>query len=174
MMKVHTKIVLDMNSGAIEHADFYMYEGPVALCDPSILGILGTVVSIVGTLSGGASDQAASNFEADTQRQQAAREREISAAEARKFEREQSALKARSRAVRSGSGVGTTSGSSLLVDQDIAAEIARNKALIKAGGETRATRLEQNASLLGLRGRNARRASLFKAGTALTGEGKFL
>lgn len=139
-----------------------------------ILGAVGTVVSVVGTLSGGASDQAAANFEADIERQRAGREREISAAEARKFEREQSALRARSRAVRSGSGVVPTSGTSLLVDEDIAAEIARNKALIKAGGETRATRLEQNAALLGLSGRNARTSSFFKAGaTALTGAGKF-
>ena len=141
----------------------------------TILSGIGTVVSIIGTLQGGAAEQDASNFEAETQRQQAARDRDIAAASARKFEREQSALRARARAIRSGSGVVPTSGTSLLVDEDIAAEIARNKALIKAGGETTATRLEQNASLLGLQGSNARTSSFFKAGaTALTGAGKFL
>lgn len=148
---------------------------PATITLGTVLSGIGTLVSVVGTLQGGAAAQGQAEFEAATQRQQAARERQISASEARKFEREQSALRARSRAVRAGSGVVTTSGTSLLVDEDIASEIARNKALIKAGGETRATRLEQNAALLGLSGRQARRGSFFKAGaTALTGAGKFV
>ena len=163
-----------MRHPATAHRYDVLYD-PGTITLGTILSGIGTAVSVVGSIREGKARQNEADFNAAIKRQEADRERQISASEARKFEREQSALRARSRAVRAGSGVVPTSGTSLLVDEDIASEIARNKALIKAGGETRATRLEQNAALLGLSGRSARTSSFFKAGaTALTGAAKFV
>ena len=85
---------------------------------------IGTLVSVIGTIQGGQATQDASNFEGETLRQQAKSDRQVAAAEARKFEREQSALKAKAFAIRSGSGVVPTSGTPLNVEDDISAEIA--------------------------------------------------
>lgn len=150
----------------------------------TILSGIGTAVSVVGALQqgraqeeAGLAEQQRANLQAQISRERAESERQVSAGEARQFDREQSALRARQRAVRAGSGVVPTAGSSLLVDQDVAREIALNRAIIEAGGEIRGTRLEQEAALLGLKGDTAaeageaaRKGSFFKAGaTALTG-----
>ena len=154
----------------------------------TILAVAGLAMSAVGTIQQGnaakqqgLNQQAEANLQAQIRRQEAARATQVSAQQAGQYEREQSALRARARAVRAGSGTIPNVGTSLLVDQDIASEIARNKAMIEAGGAAQATRLEQDATLLGLQGSNAARSgsaartgSFFSAGaTALTGASKF-
>ena len=154
----------------------------------TILAVAGLAISAVGTIQQGnatkqqgLNQQAEANLQAQIRRQEAARATQVSAQQAGQYEREQSALRARARAVRAGSGTIPNVGTSLLVDQDIASEIARNKAMIEAGGAAQATRLEQDATLLGLQGSNAARSgsaaqagSYFGAGaTALTGASKF-
>ena len=45
-MKIYTRIVMDMKTGAIEESDSFEYEGPVASCDPGSI-----VTSIVGSIA---------------------------------------------------------------------------------------------------------------------------
>ncbi|MCZ6608035.1 MAG: hypothetical protein O7A64_10260, partial [Alphaproteobacteria bacterium] len=58
-------------------------------------------------------------------------------------------------------------GTPLLVAEAFFDEILIGEATIRAGGETRATRLQAEADLARFRGRAARTASLFSAGSTL-------
>ena len=128
-----------------------------------IAGGLGAASS----LSQGIAANRQAKFEAAVGRQQATREREISAAEEDDFRRRQSAFLAERRAALGGSGVDVGSGTPLLSSEDFAAEVELQARRIRAGGETRATRLEQQASLTRAAGRSARSRGLFRAGSSL-------
>lgn len=125
------------------------------------------IVSAVGTAVSAAGGIAQANFQSQVAQQQADRERQIAARDAQNFERSQSRLQAQDRARRAASGISLSTGTSLLVDEDISTEIALGRETIKAGGETRAIRLEQEARLqrqkAGVRGT----AGFIKAGGTL-------
>ncbi len=132
--------------------------------------IIPLALQVFGMIQGGNAGQDEANLQAQIDRDRAAGEKAAAGVDAATFEREQSAKRARARAQRSGSGVIVGVGTDLLVQEDISAEIARGKALIKAGGDINAARLNQSASLLEFSGANKRRAGLIGAGTtALTG-----
>ena len=138
--------------------------------DPIIPAIIGTTLSVAGSLSAARAqsqqyqaEATAAGYRAAVAEQQAAREREVANQEAADFQRENlrriSTLRARTAA----SGV-RLEGTPLLVEQDLAGEIARGTQRILHGGDINAIRLEQEAELERLTGRSARRA----AGSAFT------
>lgn len=133
--------------------------------------IIGTVASAVVSAGGAALQARAAlkqaEFQSTVQRQQAERERQIAAAQEEDFRRRQSRLMAARRAAGGASGVQTGTGSPLLASEDFAAETELQALRIRAGGETQATRLEQQAALTRSRGRSARTAGLIGAGTSL-------
>ena len=65
------------------------------------------------------------------------------------------------------SGVDPATGSPLLVSEDIAGEVELQAQRIRAGGEVRATRLEQQAQLSRLQGRQAQTGGFLRAGSLL-------
>lgn len=138
--------------------------------------VIAAVGAGLGAISQISQAKAASNqakFEAEVAEQQAQRERDIAAREAQDFERDQSKLQARDRALRAASGIDVGSGTPLLVDRDTSTEIELGKKTIESGGAARATRLEQEASLFRTSAKNKQRAGFFKAGnTLLTGAAK--
>ena len=136
----------------------------------AVLSGVGTVVGAVGSVAEGSARSRAAKFNAKVQEQQAQREREIADLEATQFRREQRQLQARSRVGRAASGV-RQSGSALLVDDAITEEILFNEALIRAGGETRATALENSAMLSRLSARNSLTGGLIRAGGSLLSAG---
>lgn len=89
---------------------------------------------------------AADRFNAEVADQQAASERTAALADAEDFRRAQSARMASSRAAQAGSGF-TLEGSPALVNEATMTEIEFNVGRILRQGETRATRLEQQAQL---------------------------
>ena len=129
--------------------------------------IIGSGISAIGSLRQGAAASSAADFEAQVLQQQAEREQRISASEERDFRREQSRLFAARRAALGASGVELASGSPLLAAGDFAAEVDRQAQRIREGGETRATRLSQQAALTRSRGASQRSAGLFGAGSSL-------
>lgn len=131
--------------------------------------LAGTGLQTFGVLSAGSAARRQGNFAARVNRQQAARERELSVQEERDFRKTQSAFFAERRAALGASGISASTGTSLTVAADFAAEVELNARRIREGGRVRATRLEQQASLNRLAGRNAQRRSRFRAGATVLG-----
>ncbi len=137
--------------------------------------VASAAVSAVGSISQGMAANRAANFQAAVALQRAQRERDIANRNAEIFRRQQNALSGAERARRAASGVLPSEGTPLLVADAFLDEVLIGEATIRAGGETRATRLTQEATLARFRGRNARTAGLFRAGTTLlTGFAPFL
>jgi len=123
-------------------------------------------IGAAGAIHQGKATQAAAEFNAATLTQQAAREKEIAELQANQFSQAQQRLRSGMLAKRVASGVQIT-GSPLLVDEDAVDEIAFNEALIRAGGEVKATRLQQQADLERFSGGSARISGMFRAGGSL-------
>ncbi len=139
---------------------------------PPALIAVGAAVAAGAAVQQGIAASNAAKFRARVAKQQAKQEGLVAAEEAKVFKRRQSRLLATSRALRAGSGV-STEGSPLLVDEATAAEIELGRLSILSGGETRATRLEQEARLAQSRGRSAKTGGFLTAGsTLLTGLAK--
>ncbi len=130
-------------------------------------------LSAVGAVSSGIAAKRAADFNAAIALQQAQRERDIANRNADIFRRQQNALSAAERARRAGAGVLPGTGTPLLVAEAFFDEVLIGEATIRAGGETRATRLEAEAALARFRGRNARTAGFFSAGSTLLTAGAF-
>ena len=142
-----------------------------AMCfDPAtILLFAGTAISAFGAIQQGQAAERQGKFQAAVLRQGAERERQISAADEADFRRRQSFALARRRAGLGASGVDPAAGSPLLVSEDFAGEVELNALRIRAGGETRATRAEQQANLQLASGRAKRRQGFIRGGSLLIG-----
>ncbi len=129
-------------------------------------------LSAFGTLAQGFAQRQAAAFNAAILRQQAERARQAAERDADAFARRQNRVRASARARLAGSGV-TSEGTPLLVDDAALDEALLGEATIRVGGQTRATRLEQQAVLSRLRGGAARTTGALRAGsTLLTGFGE--
>jgi len=132
-----------------------------------------TGVGIAGAIQEGQNASKQASFQAEVQRQQAMRERQQAAADASDAQRNSSALLARRRAMLGGAGVEGGAGSPLLASEDFAGEAELQAQRIRSGGEARATRLEQSATLQGFAGRNAKTSGFIRGGSLLlSGAGK--
>ena len=129
--------------------------------------LIGAGLSAVSAISQGQAAKKEAGFRATVAQQQAQREREVSDAEEEDFRRAQTTALAQRRAALGASGIDIGTGSPLLAASDFAAETELQALRIRSGGETRATRLEQNASLLRSSGRNAQRQGFMRAGSSL-------
>lgn len=133
---------------------------PVAL-------LISAGVSAAGAIAQGQQAKAQAKFQAAVNEQQAARTRQISAGQEEDFRRRQSRLFAERRAALGAAGVEAGTGTPLLTFGDFAAETELQALRIRSGGQTQATRLEQQASLTRAGGRAARRRGFFRAGSSL-------
>lgn len=106
-------------------------------------------------------------FQAAVLRQQADRDRQIAAGNEADFRLQQSRVLASRRAAQGASGVDPAAGSPLLVSEDFAGEVELNALRIRSGGETRATRAEQQANLQLFAGRAKRQQSFVRGGSLL-------
>ena len=135
--------------------------------------IASAAVTAVSAVQQGQAQQASLDYQAAVERQQAERERQEAAAREADYRRDQSRLLAARRAIMGGSGVEGGTGSPLLVSSDFAGETELQALRIRNGGEVAATRLEQQAGLHRIQGRNARSAGFSRAGSSLlSGAGK--
>ena len=140
---------------------------PVVYDPGTILLVAGSLFSAFGAIQQGQAAERQGKFQAGILRQQATRERQQSAADEADFRRRQSVVLSRRRAALGASGVDQATGSPLLVAEDFAGETELNALRIRAGGETRATRAEQQANLQLFAGRAKRRQGFVRGGALL-------
>lgn len=134
---------------------------------------IGTAISAVGSIASGVSQAAAAKQQSRALEQQAARERQIAELNARDFRRRSRAAQARIRAVGGARGVAPGTGSLLDSAADFEAESEFNALKILSGGDVRAARLEQQASLERRAGVSNLVGSGFRAGSQLFRGGLF-
>lgn len=123
--------------------------------------------SALGIIQQGKAAKNAADFQANVLAQQAARDRANALVAADDQRRADTQFKKKRLALLGGSGVEIGTGSSLLVDADIAKEAELSAQRILSGGEVTAQRRTQQAALARLEGGNARKASIISAGGSL-------
>lgn len=134
-----------------------------------LLALAGTAAAAAGTAVSGVAQANQAEFQAEIAKQQAARERALAERQEKDFRRAQSRLTASSRARRAASGL-SGAGSSLLVEENIAAETELGALDILNSGLVSATRLQQEARLQKAAGRAALvKGGIGAASTLLTG-----
>jgi len=120
-----------------------------------------------GQVLGGLSARSQGRKQSRIYNKQAAQERQISKMNEEDFRRQQELTLAEFHAAGGGSGVDLSTGTPLLAYSDFAAETELQAQKIRAGGEMRATRLDQAASLSKKAGNAAFTDSLFRGGASL-------
>ena len=133
----------------------------------TIATVAAAAIGAAGAISQGQAAKKQANFQAAVSRQQAERARQQAEIDEQDFRRDQSRQMARRRAIMGASGVESATGSPLLATEDFASEVELQALRIRNGGEVNATRLNQQAELQGLAGRNAARAGFMRAGSLL-------
>ena len=135
--------------------------------------IAGTVLSAGSAVQSGVAAKGQAKLQAGVLQQQADRDRLQAASDEEDFRRNQSRVLASRRAAMGAAGVEQGTGSALLVSEDFAGETELQALRIRTGGEVRATRAEQQASLQRFAGRQAQTAGFIRGGSLLlTGAGK--
>lgn len=136
------------------------------------LGAAGSVVGAAGAIKKGKATQQSAEFNAEMDRQRAAGERDQAAAAQQDYLRKGSNTEATAVALQGATGV-TGEGSPLMVNEDTVRAIALGASRIHAAGEAKASRLEEDAKLNVMKGKNAVEASYYDAGSSLlSGAGK--
>lgn len=125
------------------------------------------IATSASAISQGQATRKRAKFQAAVGVQQAGRQRLISAAEEEDFRRRQSAALAQFRAAGGAAGIEAGTGTALITAKDFAAETELQALRIRAGGETQATRLEQQAELTLAGGKAAEQRGFFRAGSSL-------
>lgn len=120
-----------------------------------------------GSIGQGRSAKAQADFQARVNDQQALREKQVSAEEEKDFRRVQSSNFAERRAAMGASGIDLSSGSPLLASEEFAAEAELQARRIRAGGEVKSLRSEQEAGLLRMAGKSAQRQGVVRGGASL-------
>lgn len=135
-------------------------------------GVAGAGVSAVGSIVKGQSTQQADNFNASVDETRAQEEIDQSKASTQDYIRKGSNQETSAVADQGASGV-TGSGSPLMVDEDTVRQVALGASRTRQGGQLRAARLRDDATLQRMGGANAVTASYLDAGSSLlTGASK--
>jgi hypothetical protein len=130
-----------------------------------------TAVGMAAQLSKGSAQQQQGDVSAEIFRRQAAREREIGELNARRVRERGESLAATQRAILGAGGGEQSTGSALLIQEDLSEETEFNARLAEANAEAAAQSKASEAVLARLGGQHARTASFFRAGTALLSGG---
>lgn len=131
------------------------------------LAIVGAAFQAFSAIQQAQAANQQAQLQAGVLRQQATRDRQVAASNEEDFRRRQSAVLAKRRAGLGASGVDPAAGSPLLVSEDFAGEVELNALRIRSGGETRATRAEQQANLQLFAGRAKRQQGFVRGGALL-------
>jgi hypothetical protein len=133
----------------------------------------GGILSGVGSLKKGQAAKEAADYNAAVDMQRAAEEKDAANAATQDYIRKGSDTVETGKALRGVTGV-TGEGSPLMVDESTVREVALGAARTLHGGELRANRLKDDATLQKMKGEAAVTASYLDAGSSLlTTAGKF-
>lgn len=140
----------------------------------TIIGLLGTGVSAVGTIAAGAAQKSAADFQAEQLEQQGKEERAASQREADRARKERDFVLSRQQSVASSSNLGALDETVLDLAGDVVEQGAMNEGMIRYGGEERAKGRRAQAAAARLEGKAAQTGSYFGAmGTLMSGIGSF-
>lgn len=132
-----------------------------------LLSLASAGIGAVGAMQQANAQANAAKYEAQVREQQAQSERQRAAAQAQDYRRQESSKLATSRARLAGSGVSSSFGTPLLVDESAVREIALSSSRITNAGEINATRLENEAASRRSAAKNYRTAGAIGAGASL-------
>lgn len=136
-------------------------------------GIGGGLMSAAGSIQKGQAAKQAADYNAAVDYQRAAEEKDQAGAQAQDYVRKGSDTVESAVAMQGASGV-TGEGSPLLVDENTVRQVALGAARTLQGGDLRASRLKDDATLQKMKGDNAVTGSYLDAGSSLlTSAGKF-
>lgn len=138
-----------------------------------VAGIGGGVTSAAGSIQKGQAANQAAQYNAAVDNQRAAEEKDQAAASTQDYIRKGSDTVESGVASQGATGV-TGEGSPLMVDENTVRQVALGAARTLQGGEVRAGRLQDDASLQKMKGENAVTGSYLDAGSSLlTSASKF-
>ena len=138
----------------------------------TVLAIAGAGLAAGGSLFKGQATKQAADYNAAVDNQRSAEEIDQANASTQDYVRKGSDTETSAVASQGATGV-TGSGSPLMVDEDTVRQVALGAARTLQGGELRAGRLQDDATLQRMKGDNAVTASYLDAGSSLlTGAGK--
>lgn len=133
----------------------------------------GGILGAVGSINKGQATQQAATYNAAVDNQRAAEEQDQAAASTQDYIRKGSDTESSAVAMQGATGV-TGEGSPLMVDENTVRQVALGAARTLQGGDLRANRLKDDATLQRMKGDNAVTASYLDAGSSLlTSVGKF-
>lgn len=139
----------------------------------ALAGLAGGALSAGGALYKGQATKAASDYNVLVDNQRAAEEVDQAGASAQDYIRKGSDTVESAVAAQGATGV-TGEGSPLMVDENTVRQVALGAARTLQGGDLRASRLKDDATLQRMKGDNAVTASYLEAGSSLlTSVGKF-
>lgn len=137
-------------------------------------GALGAGVSAAGSIQKGQAAQQAAQYNVAVDNQRAAEEKDQAAAQTQDYLRKGSDTVQGAVAEQGATGV-TGEGSPLMVDENTVRQVALGASRITAGGQLRANRLQDDATLKTMQGNAAVTGSYLDAGSSLlTAGSKFL
>jgi hypothetical protein len=138
-----------------------------------LAGLAGGALSAVGSITKGQATKQASDYNAAVDVQRAAEEKDQAAASTQDYLRKGSDTVESAVASQGATGV-TGEGSPLMVDENTVRQVALGAARTLQGGQLRASRLQDDATLQRMKGDNAVTGSYLDAGgSLLTSLGKF-
>jgi hypothetical protein len=138
----------------------------------TIASIAGAGIAAAGAIGQGKAAQNTAKFNAEMLRSQGERQRQIAELNASRKRKDNAALEAKQRAIMAGSGRDASSGSALLLQEDLAEEGEFNARLIENQAEADISNTNARRTLALSEGRNARTASYIRAGSTLLNAGQ--
>jgi adenine-specific DNA methylase len=136
----------------------------------AIIGVVGALVSAVGTIASGMAQKKAADFEAKQLEIKAQEERAASQREALEKRREKEFVLSRQQAGAAASGLGALDPTVLDLAGDVEQQGSYNEAMVRYGGEERARGLRAQAAATRMSGEAAKTGAMFSAvGTIFSG-----
>ena len=138
----------------------------------TVMTAIGTLSSVMGAIGGGSAANQAAQMQADIYARQAAREREMGALSAKRLRAQNEQVAASQRALLASGGRDMSTGSALLIQEDLAEEGEFNALLAENNTDATISSLRAQEVMERAKGKNAQTASYFRAGSALLKGGK--
>lgn len=138
----------------------------------TMLSSIGTLSSVMGAIGGGSAANQSAQMQADIYARQAAREREMGALQAGRLRKQNEQVAATQRALLASGGRDMSTGSALLIQEDLAEEGEFNALLAENNTDATISSLRAQEVMERAKGKNAQTASYFRAGSTLLKGGK--
>jgi hypothetical protein len=135
----------------------------------AVAAVASAAMAGVSAIQQGQAASSQAKMQSELYRRQAEREQQIGAINAAAARRQADALAGTQRATMGGGSRDSSSGSALLIQEDLAGEGELNAKRAENNAQAAATNLRANAAMAAASGQSAQSASYYRAGSALLG-----